>query len=162
MSRPNELSTICCSAFSGSPRWRARSSACSPSKFSRGPSAVSSRVTVAAMPKAPATRSRKSTIGYVGSAMSVLLLFSGVGLTAADTLQLALGRRANRSHVRRADDVVRRVLLADLPDVADQPVNRKTRGCPQKHEREHDGHEHHHLLLRRINAGLRHRPLLPE
>ena len=45
--RPNAMSTTCCSALSGSPRCRTSSSASSPDRLSRGPSAVCSTSTAA-------------------------------------------------------------------------------------------------------------------
>ena len=78
--RPNAMSTTCCSALSGSPRWRTSSSASSPVRLRRGPSAVSSTSTVAVMPSAAVTRFRNSTIGAVRHSSWLVLARGRFGL----------------------------------------------------------------------------------
>src|SRR5713226_625452 len=145
---------MCCSALSGSPRWRTSSSASSPVRLKRGPSAVSSTLTLVVIPSAEVTRFRKSTIGVVfigpGLPHQGRLIVAGgrIGLAAAHAFHPALaGRRPRCPNVRRPDQVVRQILLADRPDVVDQPVERHTRRVPEKQKREEYRHQHHHLLL---------------
>jgi len=60
------------------------------------------------------------------------------------------------------NQVVRQVLLADRPDVVDQPVQRHPGRIPQKQECEEHRHQHGHLLLDRIHACGRREALLPD
>ena len=53
------------------------------------------------MPKAPATRSRNSTIGCVGSVIFTLLRISGVGLAAAHAFQAVTGAKDVPAEWRR-------------------------------------------------------------
>src|SRR5947199_6339562 len=117
--------------------------------LSRGPSGDCSMSTDALIPSAVVKRFRNSRIGCVASGIfsafsSQLSAFSFqfsrtrcVGLAAADTLHLSLGGRpGRRANGRWPDQVVRQVLLADAPEVADQPVERNAGRRPEKHERE--------------------------
>src|SRR2546423_3879009 len=150
--RPYDESTTCCSALSGSPRCRTSSSASSPVMLKRGPSGVSSTATVASIPNAAITRFRKSTIRVVVIASAVVA--RRVGLSAADPFHPPLRRRRSDRprDLRRPDHVVGEVLLADRPDVVDEPIQRHACRLPQEQEREEDRHEQHHLLLHRIHA----------
>src|SRR5438045_4029245 len=160
--RPYDESTMCCSALSGSPRCRTRTSASSPVMLKRGPSAVSSTPTVASMPNAVMTRFRKSTMAVVFMVSAVLA--RRIRLAAADPLHPPLGRRTARRarDLRRADHVVGQVLLPDRPDVVHEPVQRDAGRIPQEEEREEHRHQHRHLLLNRIHARRRREPLLPD
>ena len=138
------MSTTCCSALSGSPRCRTSSSASSPVRLRRGPSAVSSTSTVAVDAERgdDAVQEIDDRCGVgIGCGIGRLFEFSRA---AASVLppptrfirRSAAGRGRTVRIVRRADQVVRRVLLADRPDVADQPVERHARRMPEEHERE--------------------------
>ena len=61
----------------------------------------------------------------------------------------------------RAEQPVGEVLLADRPDVAHEPVDHQAARRPQEHDAEHQRHDHHDPLLRRIRGGRRDL-LLPE
>ena len=68
-----------------------------------------------------------------------------------------MGANASWTH-----PVIREVLLRDIQKICGAVVDREAGWRPEEHEREHHRHEHQHLLLRRIGAGRRHQPLLPE
>ena len=147
------MSTTCCSALSGSPRWRTSSSASSPARFEpRAVGASPRRRPSASMPE----RGRRRVRGNRRSVACVSAHGHDSSRAAASVLppptrftRRSAGRPDGPDR-RRADHVVRHVLLADAPDVA-RPASRSPgRRRPEEHEREHDRHEHHHLLLRRI------------
>src|SRR3954471_9859899 len=111
--------------------------------FRRGPSGPSSTAIGESMPSAALKRFRKSTIGAIGSAISVLT--GCVGLAAADALHAPLcGGPHNMDFPPM--NVVCQVHLADAPDVADQPVNQRAGRRRNEDEDQHERHDHHHLL----------------
>src|SRR3954467_15818214 len=113
--------------------------------LNRGPADVSSTATLASIPNAAITRFRKSTMAVVF--ITSVVLARRVGLAGSDaphpprrraraTAAGGRGARATaaggRSELRRSDHVVGQVLLADGPDVIDEPVELDDRRVPQE------------------------------